>query len=195
MLALFSSSPFSPPTGDLDKSTEALGKHLTNTALQLERGETGVRLFDELVGSHPLGSPITSQTRPIRRPARGRAMGMMMDPDQRAKTSKLEESMTEIFSTADSEDIQNQIADILSDTFKAALGMSVHFQVRTISINGRVSRYLTCAFIRSLFQTPSNYMVSTLWFHTHPTQHWVVNTRFTSLKLTPNQPFKIQARV
>lgn len=49
MLALFSSAPYSAPTGE-DEIAD-LAKHLTNTSLQAERGEEGVRLLAELVGS------------------------------------------------------------------------------------------------------------------------------------------------
>ena len=48
MLALFSSVPFDLlKTGD---SNPSLTPHLTNTSLQADRGEAGVRLLDELVG-------------------------------------------------------------------------------------------------------------------------------------------------
>jgi len=48
ILALFSSEPFAlPEAGD---SNPSLTPHLTNTSLQRDRGETGVRLLDELVG-------------------------------------------------------------------------------------------------------------------------------------------------
>lgn len=52
VLALFSSEPFAlPEAGD---SNPSLVPHLTNTSLQTDRGETGVRLLDELVGCQNL---------------------------------------------------------------------------------------------------------------------------------------------
>lgn len=87
-----------------------------------------MRLFDELADRHPLGNPHANEKRSARRPVRGRAMGIMMDPDQRR--ARPQESPEDLFSKADLDDIQDQIADILGETFKAALDMSVHFQVR-----------------------------------------------------------------
>lgn len=48
VLALFSSEPFAlPEAGD---SNPSLTPHLTNTSLQTDRGDAGVRLLNELVG-------------------------------------------------------------------------------------------------------------------------------------------------
>ena len=56
MLALFSAVPYTPPTPELIASEQTdLSAHLTNTSLQVERGEAGVRLLDELIGCHILG--------------------------------------------------------------------------------------------------------------------------------------------
>jgi len=56
VLALFAAVPYVSPTkssdvppGDID-----LAPHLTNTSLQFDRGEEGVRLLDELSGCHIL---------------------------------------------------------------------------------------------------------------------------------------------
>lgn len=49
ILALFSSAPYSAPAEE-DEIAD-LAKHLTNTSLQTDRGEAGVRLLSELVGS------------------------------------------------------------------------------------------------------------------------------------------------
>ncbi|KAI6153449.1 tubulin-tyrosine ligase family-domain-containing protein [Pisolithus tinctorius] len=51
MLALFSCEPYDLPRRGNDKY---LLPHLTNTSLQIHRGEEGVRLFDELIGCHIL---------------------------------------------------------------------------------------------------------------------------------------------
>lgn len=52
ILALFSSEPFVlPEAGD---SNPSLTPHLTNSSLQTDWGETGVRLLNELVGSQIL---------------------------------------------------------------------------------------------------------------------------------------------
>ena len=92
ILALFSSVPFVlPETGD---SNPSLAPHLTNTSLQTDRGEAGVRLLNELVGCQILSS---------------------------GWDRKLMEE--------DVNDLVNQIGEILSETFKAALENPVHFQV------------------------------------------------------------------
>ena len=102
MLALFSAVPYTPPTEELTASVQAdLSAHLTNTSLQIERGEAGVRLLDELVGCHILGQ---------------------------AGTSEDDATLTE----DDLEDLKFQMAEILGETFHAALDMSVHFQVRSL---------------------------------------------------------------
>jgi len=92
ILALFSSVPFAlPETGD---SNPPLAPHLTNTSLQTDLGEAGVRLLSELVGCQAL-SPGWDR--------------------------KLTEE--------DVNDLVDQIGEILSETFKAALENPVHFQV------------------------------------------------------------------
>ncbi|CDO72339.1 hypothetical protein BN946_scf184977.g36 [Trametes cinnabarina] len=96
ILALFSAIPYSPPSVRQDGAEEHtvdLAAHLTNTSLQTERGEAGVRLLDELIGCHVLS-----------------------DPGHLA------------FSHDDISAIKLQISDVLSETFKAAVEMSVHFQ-------------------------------------------------------------------
>ena len=92
ILALFSSEPFAlPETGD---SNPSLTPHLTNTSLQTDRGEAGVRLLDELVGCQ------------------------ILSPGWNRKLTG--ENVKELV---------NQTGEILSETFKAALGNPVHFQV------------------------------------------------------------------
>ncbi|KAI0321720.1 TTL-domain-containing protein [Amylostereum chailletii] len=100
ILALFSSKPYgSPmPTDENDPTSIDLAPHLTNTSLQTHRGEEGVRLFDELVGCHVLSN--------------GSAEGL--EPCQ----------LTAKHVT----DIQDQMAGVLAETFKAALETPVHFQ-------------------------------------------------------------------
>ncbi|KAJ7169568.1 tubulin-tyrosine ligase [Mycena filopes] len=53
ILALFSAVPFTQPSTEEDENGDPLpvdlGPHLTNTSLQTDRGEEGVRLFEELV--------------------------------------------------------------------------------------------------------------------------------------------------
>ena len=77
-----------------DHSSIDLAAHLTNTSLQTERGEAGVRLLDELPGCQILSLP---------------GLG----------TLALE----------DVQDLKDQMSDVLAAAFKAALEMSVHFQV------------------------------------------------------------------
>ncbi|KAH8100635.1 tubulin-tyrosine ligase family-domain-containing protein [Cristinia sonorae] len=96
ILALFSALPYSMPGHDDDEIH--LAAHLTNTSLQTERGEAGVRLFDELVGCKILS---------------------FTDGGQHGAL---------VLSIIDVQDIKDQMSQILAETFKAALNMSVHFQ-------------------------------------------------------------------
>ncbi|EGO03213.1 hypothetical protein SERLA73DRAFT_101340 [Serpula lacrymans var. lacrymans S7.3] len=95
ILALFSSNPYTPPNqsnGSID-----LTPHLTNTSLQIDRGEAGVRLLDELAGCQ--------------------IFSLAQDVNQ-----------TNAFTSGDIRFIKDQMANILAETFKAALEMPVHFQ-------------------------------------------------------------------
>lgn len=117
ILALFSAIPYSPPATleSLDEEgadnvglstlNANLAAHLTNTSLQTERGEAGVRLLDELAGSHVL---------PLKR---------LTDGQSQAKVDY------DTLTARDIEDLKAQIADVLAETFKAAIDTSVHFQV------------------------------------------------------------------
>lgn len=110
ILALFSSSPYASPFAlvkDLDNPITDLSAHLTNTSLQTDKGEAGVRLLDELVGCHLLSRP-----------------GVSSLDAQRGQAD------SPVFTEGDVANLKDQIAEILGDTFTAALGMSVHFQVR-----------------------------------------------------------------
>ncbi|KZT06869.1 uncharacterized protein LAESUDRAFT_743194 [Laetiporus sulphureus 93-53] len=142
ILALFSAVPYSNPSEGKDSSTssfinEYLAAHLTNTSLQTERGEAGVRLLDELIGSHILSSrlgasamqPQQQQVR-TRQPRPPRAIGQMMDVEQIrvARKKQDEQAQRSVFTAEDIEDIKSQISEVLAETFKAALDMSVHFQ-------------------------------------------------------------------
>ncbi|KAJ7462700.1 TTL-domain-containing protein [Mycena galericulata] len=61
ILALFSAVPYAQPISGEDEDGDPLpvdlGPHLTNTSLQTDRGEEGVRLFDELVTCQVLSGP------------------------------------------------------------------------------------------------------------------------------------------
>jgi len=107
VLALFSAAPYSPPIAEEtpergDHISIDLTPHLTNTSLQRHRGE-GVRLLDELVGC-----PILSHS----------------GSSQNAFDSQLR------LTAGDIAVLKDQMADVLSETFKAALENPVHFQVR-----------------------------------------------------------------
>lgn len=92
ILALFSSVPFVlPEAGD---SNPSLKPHLTNTSLQTDRGDAGVRLLSELVGCQILSSELDRK-----------------------------------FTEEDMNALIDQMGEILSETFKAALENPVHFQV------------------------------------------------------------------
>ncbi|KAH7921796.1 tubulin-tyrosine ligase [Leucogyrophana mollusca] len=102
VLALFSSAPYEAPTvKDIacgDGRIDLI-PHLTNTSLQTHNGEEGVRLLDELSGCRILSYPY------------GAADG--------------EESY---FTAGDIVSIQRQMANVLAETFKAAVETPVHFQ-------------------------------------------------------------------
>lgn len=141
-LALFSALPYTTPSKPPGDSEDAqvedidLAPHLTNTSLQTERGEAGVRLLDELVGCHALGSPVIGlnghSVPTTRQSVRGRAMGQAIDVDQvrnqRQEVPSQNTSAEHVFTKKDLQDIQNQMSEIVGETFKAALDMSVHFQ-------------------------------------------------------------------
>ncbi|KAJ7275351.1 tubulin-tyrosine ligase family-domain-containing protein [Mycena haematopus] len=67
VLALFSAVPYVRPSAKEDKDGDPLpvdlGPHLTNTSLQAERGEEGVRLFSELVSCQILSGPDNTRTK------------------------------------------------------------------------------------------------------------------------------------
>ncbi|KAL4069539.1 TTL-domain-containing protein [Scleroderma citrinum] len=90
-LALFSSEPYSLPKPG---SPVSLIPHLTNTSLQICRGEENVRLFDEISGNHILSDKGRSPT----------------------------------LNEEDIADIQQQMAQVLAEVFKAAIEQPVHFQ-------------------------------------------------------------------
>ncbi|THH20219.1 hypothetical protein EW146_g1082 [Bondarzewia mesenterica] len=109
ILALFSSKPYSVPeesscNGGRGGSTVDLAPHLTNTSLQTHRGEEGVRLFDELMGCHILSCPNGGST---------------IDDDEEDRP---------VLTAMHLLKIQDQMADVLAETFKAALETPVHFQ-------------------------------------------------------------------
>ncbi|KAI9462495.1 TTL-domain-containing protein [Lactarius psammicola] len=76
-----------------------LTPHLTNSSLQTHRGEEGVRLFDELVGCHVMSDDAGGGPRSI------------------------------LLTQSHLENIQDQMAVTLSETFKAAIQSPIHFQV------------------------------------------------------------------
>ncbi|KZT74720.1 TTL-domain-containing protein [Daedalea quercina L-15889] len=143
MLALFSAVPYAAPGLTQEKSTadyvnEDLAAHLTNTSLQTDRGEAGVRLFDELVGCRilssspiPVPQPAHDRSRQQRPP---RAMGETIGAEELRAANRAHDQQAacatkyEQLSHEDVEDIKSQVAEVLGETFKAALDMSVHFQ-------------------------------------------------------------------
>jgi hypothetical protein len=98
VLALFSSKHYTMPVPAADHAID-LARHLTNSSLQIQRGEEGVRLFDELVGCHILSCR-----------ANAPCGGSILTSDHLTN-------------------IQDQIAETLAETFKAALQSPIHFQV------------------------------------------------------------------
>lgn len=66
VLALFAAVPYVSPTKGEGVSDAAAGHidltpHLTNTSLQIDRGEEGVHLLDELSGCHILSGADTDR--------------------------------------------------------------------------------------------------------------------------------------
>ncbi|KAI9062970.1 tubulin-tyrosine ligase [Trametes sanguinea] len=113
ILALFSAVPYSPPSAQREDAEDYeldLAAHLTNTSLQTERGEAGVRLLNELVGCHVLSSSTST------------AGGQQPDSDESTQNQH------RTISPEDISEIKSQISDVLAETFKAAVEMSVHFQ-------------------------------------------------------------------
>jgi len=62
ILALFSCEPYCLPKHAENGSRLSLTPHLTNTSLQIHRGEEGVRLLDEMCGNHFLSDRVGSHT-------------------------------------------------------------------------------------------------------------------------------------
>jgi tubulin---tyrosine ligase len=107
VLALFSDASYSPPViGEISEDGYQmpidLTPHLTNTSLQKSAREKGVLLLDELAGCRVLSLPQT----------------LGNDP-----STMLQLTVNDIAV------IKDQMANVLSETFKAALEMPVHFQV------------------------------------------------------------------
>ncbi|KAG1716569.1 hypothetical protein ID866_621 [Astraeus odoratus] len=94
VLALFSCEPYSPPRRSDPGFPLSLVPHLTNTSLQTQREEKGVRLLDELKGRHILSG----------------------------NEGKL------VLTELDITDIQEQMAHILAEAFRAATEQPIHFQ-------------------------------------------------------------------
>ena len=140
ILALFSATPFTSPFSlDFSEDPTDISAHLTNTSLQKIRGEAGVRLFDELVGSHIISKPGHTSTEP-----------------QRGASEEV------VFTEVDIYDIKKQIGELLRDSFQAALGMSVHFQVRT-PYSRRSDHQLKQSAIISLYRTHLSSTALTFW--------------------------------
>ncbi|GBE78305.1 Probable tubulin--tyrosine ligase [Sparassis crispa] len=146
ILSLFSAVRYAAPTSavnDEDAVNGDLAAHLTNTSLQGERGEAGVRLLDELVGCHILSASPSPQEHkqpapPRHQPRPPRAMGEVLEVDhvrslsqaqvKEARRTAEARHLSPVLAQEDIEDIKAQISDVLAETFKAALEMSVHFQ-------------------------------------------------------------------
>jgi hypothetical protein len=107
ILALFSAMPYFPPNGG-DISEHGghvpvdLTPHLTNTSLQRYQGEENIRLLDELVGCRIISS-------------------------SHSLKNSTDKQLT--LSVKDVAVLKDQMADVLSETFKAALESPIHFQV------------------------------------------------------------------
>ncbi|KAL4243551.1 putative tubulin-tyrosine ligase [Abortiporus biennis] len=133
ILSLFSAVPYTAPDASMDRNDSSqethsemdISAHLTNTSLQTERGEAGVRLFDELVGCQILSSESSSKSSSTRhQPTRGHALGQAIETDNPQSSI----SSTNILTEEDVKDIKDQMAEILAEVFNAGVDMSVHFQ-------------------------------------------------------------------
>ncbi|KAI0094710.1 tubulin-tyrosine ligase family-domain-containing protein [Irpex rosettiformis] len=174
-LALFSATPYTSPFRlDSSENPTDISAHLTNTSLQKERGEAGVRLFDELVGSHVLSrSGHTSME-----PQRG------VDEDA-------------IFTEADATDVKKQIGELLEDSFRAALGMSVHFQPvpNAFELYG-VDFLVSHVPVTSHADSSRRFLLSLLEFNSEPAIEmtgprltWILEDLFVGIAKTCVTPF------
>lgn len=155
LLALFSAVPYAAPDhseqSTADYINEDLAAHLTNTSLQTDRGEAGVRLLDEMVGCHVVSSHFTTTQSSRERPQQSNppwAMGEMLGAEDLRAAHKVQQADPaphhDKLSAEDVENIKSQIAEILGETFKAALEMSVHFQVRTFPFRPYITGPASC---------------------------------------------------
>lgn len=104
ILALFSSTPYSPPS-EKDEGSETLSAHLTNTALQDSHGEENVRLLQELVGC--------------------RLVSCVNSNDKEG-----EETLdSPILTQNHVDEIIDQVSLTIGEVFEAGLNSGVHFQV------------------------------------------------------------------
>jgi tubulin--tyrosine ligase len=101
-LALFAPVPYTPPSDADPEADVDLTPHLTNTCLQGDNSEQNIRLLSELVGSQ-----------------------IFSDGEQSSGITP------GLLSQEDVNDIIDQVADVLAETFRAALESPVHFQVHT----------------------------------------------------------------
>ena len=65
-------------------------------------------------------------------------MGIVMDPEalrleRRQLAAQARESLYPTLTAEDVEELKKQVCEVLADTFKAAVEMSVHFQVRKLT--------------------------------------------------------------
>ncbi|EIW86574.1 tubulin-tyrosine ligase [Coniophora puteana RWD-64-598 SS2] len=166
VLALFSSVPYVSPSEQAHEDRllpSDLAAHLTNTCLQMHRGEQGVRLFNDLIGCDVL--------------------------------SGLGDGKRRMLTQQDIELILQQMADVLSETFKAALEMPVHFQVlpnafELYGVDFLVSHEPDCKESRFPFQVkllevnaePAIEM-------TGPTLTWILEDMFNAIGQVCVEPF------
>lgn len=151
VLALFSAVPYSVPIStdsvndDSSHPVVDLTPHLTNTSLQTHRGdsEEGIRLLDELIGCSVFST--------------SNAVG-----------SNSQHGL--IFTADDVATIKDQMAIALSETFKAALEMPVHFQVRVYHFGTHFILDISSLF-DSPFLTHSSFMGSIFLYHTPGKHH------------------------
>jgi hypothetical protein len=117
ILALFSAVPYVQPSVEEDEEGDLLpldlGPHLTNTSLQTDRGEEGVRLFNELVSCHILSGPHGARTQ-------------FSTDDMKSIIDQMVVILAETFK------VHSLVSNgsSLTRQFQAALENPVHFQVQ-----------------------------------------------------------------
>ncbi|KAJ3567362.1 hypothetical protein NP233_g6410 [Leucocoprinus birnbaumii] len=139
ILALFCSVPYRRPNSLASDGEEpytmGLEAHLTNTSLQMARGEEGVRLFDELVGCQILGED-------------GEALGLFTGDSRKNIIHQMTEVLSETFRAAlqtpvHFQPLENAFELYGVDFLVEHTPSTASFQVKILEINAEPAIELT----------------------------------------------------